>query len=397
MKVVVLGGAGKMGKGIVRDLVSKESKGIEKVVVADVSVERAKKLVEELKDRRLEAVHLDVTDKEKTIDLLKKVDVCVNTVPIPLGYQLDIFHYCLETKRPYLDLGGFGIYTSIQKEEHEKWAREGVAAILGLGSAPGLSNVLVKAVAGKFDKIDKINLYWAAKLIGPESPVFVPPYNILTLLAEYGYNSKQFIDGKLVEMPPQSGKQTLVVEEPFGEMEFMHSMHSETSTVPFAKGIKDKGIKEFTWRLHLPEKGHEVMKSLMKVGFGDFDQPLKMKGVEIKPGEFLEVLIERNIEKNKDRIPEQTDYEKYFAIGEGEKGGKRVKATCTLYAYPDPFFDGYNDPATSMSASIGAQILGRGEIPPGVWGPEECLDVKEFFAELKKRHFRIAMQTEEEM
>ena len=64
MKVAVLGGAGKMGKGIVRDLVSKESKDIEKVVIADVSVERAKGIVEELRDRRLEAVRLDISDSE---------------------------------------------------------------------------------------------------------------------------------------------------------------------------------------------------------------------------------------------------------------------------------------------------------------------------------------------
>jgi len=397
MKIAVLGGAGKMGTGIVRDLISKESKGIEKVIVADVNIEGAKKLVEELKDARLEAVHLDITDKEKTVNLLKRVDVGVNSVPTFTGYQMDIFHYCLEAKCPYLDLGGMGIYTEKQKKEHETWAKKGVPAILALGSDPGMSNLLCKAVAEKLDEVDKINLYWAAKLIGPESPVFVPPYNILTILGEYGYNSKQFIDGKLVDMPPQSGKQTLVVEEPFGEMEFMHSMHSEVATVPFAKGIKDKGIKEFTWRLHLADEQHEVMKSLVKVGFGDFEEPLKIKGAEIKPGEFLLALIERNIEKNKDRIPEQTDYEIHFAIGEGKRNGKKTKATCTLYAYPDPFFDGYNDPATSMSASIGAQILGRGKVSPGVWGPEECLDVKEFFAELKKRHFRITMKTEEEM
>lgn len=48
--------------------------------------------------------------------------------------------------------------------------------------------------------------------------------------------------GKLVERPPQSGKQTLVLPEPFGELKFIHSQHSEVATVPFAKGIKDKGI-----------------------------------------------------------------------------------------------------------------------------------------------------------
>jgi len=397
MKIVVLGGAGKMGTGIVRDLVSKESKNIEKVVVADVSIEGANKLVEELKDKRLEVAHLDITDKLKTIDLLKKVDVAVNSVPTFLGYQMDIFHYCLEAKCPYLDLGAMGIYTPRQKEEHETWAKEGVAAILGMGAAPGTSNLLCKAVAKELDEINKINLYAGGNLIGPESPVHVPSYNILTILGEYVHNSKQFIDGKLVERPPQSGEQTLVVEEPFGEMKFIHTQHSEVTTVPFAKGIRDKGIKEFTWRLHLSDAEHEVMKSLVKVGFGDFDQPLKIKGIEMLPGEFLQALIERNIEKNKDRIPEQTGYGIEFAIGEGKKDGRKTKATCTLYTYPDPFFDGHNSPGTSMSASIGAQILGGGEIPPGVWGPEECIDVKEFFVELEKRHFRITMKTEREI
>ena len=397
MRIAVLGGAGKMGKGIVIDLVSKESTGIEKVVVADVGGERAKRIVEELGDRRLEAVPLDISDKARTIDLLKQVDVCVNTVPIYVRLQMDIFHYCLEARCPYLDLGGLGMYTPLQKEEHETWVKEGVAAILSMGSAPGITNVLCKAVAEHLDVIDKINLYWAAKAIGSETPVFVPPYNVLTLLAEYGCTSKQFINGKLVEMPPQSGKQTLVIEEPFGKTEFIHSMHSETSTVPFARGIQDKGIKEFTWRLHLPEEKHEIMKTLMKVGFGDFEEALKMKGVEIMPGEFLEALIDRNAEKNKDMVPEVTVYDIYFAIGEGEKDGKKVKVTCTLYANPDPFFDGYIDAATSMGASIGAQVLGRGEIPPGVWSPEECLDVEQFFAELKKRHFRITMKMEAEV
>jgi len=36
---------------------------------------------------------------------------------------------------------------------------------------------------------------------------------------------------------------------------------------------------------------------------------------------------------------------------------------------------------------------------PGVWGSEEYFDIKEYFTELKKRHFRIIMEirTEEGM
>lgn len=55
---------------------------------------------------------------------------------------------------------------------------------------------------------------------------------------------------------------------------------------------------------------------------------------------------------------------------------------------------GYGDAATSMSASIGAQMLGRGEIKPGVWGPEECVDTDRFFEELKKGNFKITVSEE---
>ena len=55
MRVAVFGGAGLMGSGTVRDLVSRQSGGIESVVVADVNEAGARRLVEELGDPRLQA------------------------------------------------------------------------------------------------------------------------------------------------------------------------------------------------------------------------------------------------------------------------------------------------------------------------------------------------------
>jgi lysine 6-dehydrogenase len=396
MRIAVFGGAGLMGSGTVRDLVSKQSSGVEAVVVADVNEAKARRLVQELGDARLEAVPLDVRDKPACLGLLEKVDICINAVPTFAGFQMDIFHVCLEARRHYLDYGGMGVYTVKQKAEAEAWERAGITAILGNGADPGMSNVLCKAAAEGLDQIEKINLYWAAKVIGPENPVLVPPYSITTLLGEYANPSKQFIDGGLVEMPPQSGQEVLTLPEPFGETLFMHTQHSEPLTVPFARGIKDKGIREFTWKLHLPDAEHEVYKALVKVGFGDFSTPVKIRGVEIMPGEFLETLIARNIEQNKERIPKQKGYEIHLAIGRGAREGRCTKVTCMVLVGPDPFFEGYNDAATSMNTSIGAQLLGRTTNVPGVWGPEEYYDTREYFAELKKRHFNVTRLVEVE-
>lgn len=394
MRVAVFGGAGLMGSGTVRDLVSAQSSGVEAVLVADVNEGAAHRLVEGLGDARLQAVGLDVRDREACLRLLEQVDICINGVPTFAGVQMEIFHACLEARRHYLDYGGMGVFTVQQKAEAADWEKAGVTAVLSNGADPGMSNMLCKAAAEGLDTVEAINLYWAATTVGPESPVLVPPYNITTLLGEYANPSRQFLDGQLVEVPAQSGQQTLMLPPPFGETEFMHTQHSEPLTVPFARGIADKGIREFTWRLHLPRAEHEVYRALVKVGFGNFADPLHIRGVDVTPAEFLEALIARNIEQNRAGIPEQEYYEVHLAVGRGAKGGRVAKVTCTVLVGPDPFFDGYNDAGTSMNMSIAAQLLGRHPNLPGVWGPEEYFDTGEYFEELRKRHFNVTRTTE---
>ncbi|MGB9693526.1 MAG: saccharopine dehydrogenase family protein [Fervidobacterium sp.] len=395
MKIAVLGGAGKMGSGIVRDLVTNSPKeDIEEVVIADVNMNEARQLANELKDSRIKIQYLDVANKEEVRKLLENVDVCVNAVPTLLGYQIDIMLVSLEAKCPYMDLGGLGVWTRKQKEYHQKFLEKGVPALLGMGSAPGITNILAKCCAEHLDKVEKINLYWVGKLVGQESPIFVPPYNILTLIDEYSEPNFQFINGEMKVVPALSGEQILDLPEPFGRTKFWYTPHSETSTIPYAKGFRDKGIKECTWRLSIPEHVDIVMRSLMSCGFGD-KEPLKLNDAEISPQKFLALLVDRNIKKNKEKIPtEVKDYELYFAIGEGEKDGQKLKVTVELHQLPDLLYCGYVDAGTSMSASVGAQMVGKGEIPPGVWAPEECINTARFFEEMKRRKFKIIIKTE---
>ena len=394
MKIALLGGAGLMGAGTAKDLVSAQSAGLAKLIVADVSLARAQALVDALRDDRLEAVALDVADTAAMSALLRQVELCINAVPTFAGHQMEIFHGCFEAGCAYVDYGGMGVYTVKQKAEHERWAEAGLTAVLGLGSDPGMSNMLCKAVAERLDSIDKINLYWAATALGPENPVLVPPYNISTVLGEYANPSKQFLDSQLVAVAPQSGQETIALPAPWGQTEFMYSQHSEPLTVPFAKGFRDKGIKEFTWKLHLPARENETWVGLVKAGFGDFDDALEIDGVAITPARYLEALIARNIARNKERIPEQESHEIHFAIGEGVAAGKKTRVRSTVVVEPEPFYAGYTDAATSINASVGAQLLLQNEPIPGVWGPEEYYDVAQYFGALETRHFRMELQSE---
>jgi saccharopine dehydrogenase-like NADP-dependent oxidoreductase len=389
MKILVVGGAGAMASGTVRDLTAPYSRHVDELVVADTSLERAQALVREIGDGRLKAAALDVTDGAMLRARLEVTDLCINAVPTFAGHQMAIFDACFDTRTTYVDYGGMGVYTVKQKEHHRKWQAAGLTAVLGLGADPGISNVICKAVAERLDHIDRINLYWAAKKFGPESPVLVPPYAVSTVLGEYANPSRQFLDGALRDVSPLTGHEVLTLPEPWGPTEFMFTQHSEPLTVPFADGIRDKGIREFTWKLHLPEREHEAWVGLVKAGFGDFSDPIAIDGASIEPARFLEAVIRRNIERHGDRIPETTSHELHLAIGEGERGGKPCTVNCAVIGSPDPLYDGYVDAGTSMGLSIGVQLIGDQPRKPGVWGPEEYFEVASFLAELERRRFKV--------
>jgi lysine 6-dehydrogenase len=392
MIITILGGAGFMGAGIVRDLLSNRAIiDITAIRVCDASRDKMEALAGELGEPRITLVDLDVSNADTLHSVIAGADICINCVPTLLGFQMTIFEAALAARVPYVDLGGLGTYTVKQIAEHERFKQAGVTAVIGVGADPGMSNVICRAVADELDTIDSIKLYWAAEFVGAENPILVPPYSVSTVLAEYAHPSTQFYDGKHVECPPMSGQEYLDLPEPWGRCEFMHSPHSEQLTVPLADGIREKGIKEFSWKLHLPHREHEAWVGLVKAGFGDFDEPVEIGGRMVKPLDVLNKVIERNVKKNADRVPDQESHEIHFAIGKGRKNGVEATVTVQVVVRPDPIYAGYTDACTSMNGSIAAQLILSNPKRPGVWAPEEYFDVAAYFVELKKRKFIISV------
>lgn len=392
--ITLLGGAGMMGQGIARDLLGPH--GIIEVAdlrVCDTDPARLDALAEALGDARMSTHVVDVTDRAAVPGVLDGADLCINSVPTLAGHQMAIFEAALTAGVHYTDLGGLGTYTVKQLEWHDRFAGAGLAAVLGTGADPGLSNVTCRAVADRLDEIDAINLYWAATLEGPENPVLVPPYAVSTVLAEYGHPSIQFLDGRHVECPPRSGIEVIDLPDPFGPTRFMFSAHSEQLTVPLAPGIAEKGIREFTWRLSLPEREHEAWTGLVKAGFGAFDRPVRIGGQDVRPIDVLNAVIARNMAENRDRIPAQEGSEIHFAIGRGRKDGNPVTVRCEAVLTPDPSHADYVDAATSMNASIAAQLLLARPLRPGVHAPESYFEPGDYFREAEKRGFVITVET----
>ncbi len=397
MNILILGGAGMMSVGTARDLLSELSPGVTRVVAADASESRLAALRASLPDPRLETTVVDVTDEAAVAALLANCDLCINGVPTFAGLQMAIFEACLKAGRAYADFGGMGVYTVKQKAEHARFVDAGVTAVIGLGADPGLSNLICRAAADRLDQITAINLYWTATRLGPSSPVLMPPYSVSTVLAEFANPSQQFLGGRLVEVPPQSGAETLDLPAPFGRTTFIHTQHSEPLTVPFAEGIAEKGIQEFTWKLALPAADQSAWIGLVQAGFGDFDTPVTVKSpagpVAVKPLDVLNAVIDRNIAANAGRIPETEGHELHMAVGRGVKDGKPTTVIVTVLGRPDPLYDGYIDAGTSMNMSIAAQQILKNPLKPGVWAAEEYFDVDAYLAEVRKRKFTVEIET----
>jgi saccharopine dehydrogenase-like NADP-dependent oxidoreductase len=392
MRVLIIGGAGLMGSGTIRDLLNTMPGEFEAVIAADSHQQRLDKLSNELDDPRLTTQTLDVADPQALQKALEGCDLCVNGVPTFAGYQMTIFEACLKTRRPYVDYGGMGVFTVQQKAMHQAFVEAGVTAVIGLGADPGMSNVLCRAVADRLDTVEKINLYWTGTKLGPASPVLAPSYTLSTILAEYANPSQQFLDGELREVAPREGLQTLDLPAPFGRTTFMFTQHSEPLTVPFAKGIAEKGIKEMTWRLAFSQADHEAFLALVRAGFGDYDTPVEVPGGTVKPLDVLQAVIARNVAKHP-RPADNESYDLHFATGEGTKGGVPTTVTVRVLGGPHPLYDDFSDAATSMNMSIGVQQILSSPLVPGVWAPEEYFAVEPYLDEVRRRHFTVEVET----
>jgi len=139
---------------------------------------------------------------------------------------------------------------------------------------------------------------------------------------------------------------------------------------------------------------HEAWAALVKAGFGASDDPVMVKGVSVRPLDVLQAVIDRNIARNRDRIPPQESHEIHFAIGEGTAAGHRTRVTCRVIGHPNPLYDDYADAGTSMNMSIGVQQILSKPLRPGVWAAEEYFEAKKFFSDLRKRHFEIEIETQ---
>lgn len=388
MRIVVLGGAGAMGQVVVRDLAA--SQQVTEVVIADLSVERAEKVKSLIGSSKIKCVATDLTNKTSLVSALKGASVVVAS--IPYRFNVQVMEAALEAGCHYLDLGGLFHVTRKQMELHDKFVKAKLLAVLGMGAAPGMTNVMAAHAAKDMDTVETIEMVVAGVDFAQSNHPFLPPYALDTILDEYALEPMVFEDGKFLAKPPMSGETTVEMPEPVGKVRAFLTLHSEIATLPFT--YEKKGIKNVSYKLGLPAEFHERAKFLVELGFGG-TKPIKFGESELHPRKVLATMIELHPTPEGD----PNDCEVVRVDVRGTRNGRpaTVRMESMIYSHPEwKISCGALD--TGVPPSIVAQMIASGSISAvGVLPPEQAVPPEPFFEELSKRNIPMRKITDESL
>jgi len=218
------------------------------------------------RDFRLEgAEHVDARDRASLSAALEGADVVVNGADYRLN--LDVMRGALGGGTHYVDLGGLFHVTRQQLELDADFRAAGLSAILGLGSAPGKTNLLAAAAARRLGR-DPVSMeIWAAtRDPAAAGHPFPAPYSVQTLRDELQMRPVVLRDGELEEVDPVSGAATRDFPEPVGPAEGIFTLHSELATLP----VSLPTLREASFRLCLSPG---LLEKLLALEDGELPEP----------------------------------------------------------------------------------------------------------------------------
>jgi lysine 6-dehydrogenase len=357
MRVAVLGAGGTIAPAIVRDLA--ESEEVTAMRLLDLDLRRAEEVAMEHGGEKAQARRADAT--KDLAEQLAGMDVLVNSA----AYRINLaaMRACLEAGSHYLDLGGLYHVTAEQLELSAEFEQRGLLALLGIGSAPGKTNLLAaRAVRELAGSPKSISVLAAGRDLDPPDGLSFP-YAVRTLLDEVTMPPMALIDGTPRELEPLQPGPTADFGEPIGEGETIFTLHSEVLT--FGDSFDCRNV---TFALSLSPRVLESLKELR----GASEERIAEVARSASPPSANTVSV---------HIVEVT----------GEDAVVRARSVTSPH---DAWGLGGGIVSTASPAAAAVRLLARGAIERrGALPPESCIDPEQMFGELEGRGVRFDFTT----
>ena len=356
--IIVVGGAGAMGRYAVRYIARLETAG--RLLIADINTDRAQRLSDEV-GAPCEAVQLDATDAAALRAVFAECDVVCNTMGPFAIFGGPILKAALESGCHYLDIDD-DWQSTLEAFDLDGLAREnGVTAIIGIGGSPGVTNLLAKVAADELDSVTDVYTGWALRHAVTEPEEAYPAEGagaaVEHWLLQCSGEIRIWDDGGPKAATPV---EPLELDFPGFGVQTVYSMgHPEPLTLPHHIPGTQRSMNVQTgpaWlfeHLRATARWYENGEVSLREGAEALANPPR----PADPGP-------------RDPLP----YE--WALVHGERDGRRV----ARFVYPTVRPAGRMGGNTGLPLAVAVELIRRGSVPgAGVLAPEAALDPAEFF------------------
>jgi lysine 6-dehydrogenase len=369
-------GAGMMGSALAYDLA--HSEGVEKVVLADIDIERAQKAVSAI-GKKAEPIKLDINQYDTLGRQMDSVDVVCGATSYT--HNLQLTKAAIEAGVHFCDLGGNMDVVNEQLALNKKAKSANVCIVPNCGLAPGLAGILGAGGARQFDSVTEIHLRVGGLPKHPRPPLnYQIVFSVEGLINEYIEPAEVIRNGKMMEVPSMEDLEEIEFPKPFGKLEAFNTSGGISTLAYMFKGkVRDLDYKTIRY------KGHcEKIRTLLDLGFASSEPIMVGNSLSTARELFQELLKKKLPSAGSDLV----------LLRVSVVGMQKSRNKLLTYEMIDYFDEKTNISAmmrtTAFPTAIIAQMIARGIIKDrGVFTPEQCVPVEPLIEELKKRKIII--------
>lgn len=366
MRIAVLGAGGAIGRAIVADLAAAPE--VDELSLLDVRGDLARAVAAEHGAGKAQAAAVGADDPQALYLALEGHQLLVNAADHRTGPSA--MDACVEADCSYVDLGVLYAVARDQYRLHDRFAQRGLLAVLGCGTAPGLTNVMATGAADGLERVDRVRCASAVHDADPPAGLSTP-YALDTLIDELTLPPMIARGGEHVAVDPLTDGGEIAFPDPIGTRGSINTLHPEVLSLPGSLGARACDV-----RLSLDPALHEVLLGLV-------DLP-------------------RHEARALPRVPPSpSTYAAQHVAVTGARDGEPVTVEIVAFTGPDTARGiGGAIAATAQVAATTALLFARGDLRGvgfGVHPPEVALTPEKLFAPLQERGttFTTTSQTHE--
>ena len=289
MNKVLIIGAGGVGNVVVRKC-AQVPEVFGQIMLASRTKSKCDAIANAIPEAKIQTAQVDADNVPELVALINdfKPNMVIN---VALPYQdLTIMDACLETGVHYLDTANYEPIDVAKFEYSWQWAyqerfkEKGLMALLGCGFDPGQSQIYVAhAAKHHFDEIHYLDIIDCNA--GDHGKAFATNFNPEINIREITQNGRYWENGEWVEIPPMSIHKPIDYPN-VGPKESYVLYHEELESL--VKNFPTLKRARF-WMTFGPSYINHLM-VLQNIGMTSI-KPIKVKGIEISPLEFLKAVL----------------------------------------------------------------------------------------------------------